>query len=116
MQLVQSVLNLNIFTTLLLIWLIWQAQFSCCSYSTRWHGNFFTRSGCIGTVIEAAVAAGVPVIYNELRLESSASLGALMHVGQPEYLAGQKAGERAKAEGATKALCMIQGNTALVDR
>ena len=34
------------------------------------------------------------------------------------FLAGQKAGERAKAEGATKALCMIQEayNTALTDR
>ena len=51
-------------------------------------------------------------------LESSASLGALMHVGQPEFLAGQSAGARAKAEGATKALCMIQEayNTALTDR
>ena len=40
-----------------------------------------------------------------------------MHVGQPEYLAGQSAGARAKAEGATKALCMIQEayNTALSD-
>ena len=51
-------------------------------------------------------------------LESSASLGALMHVGQPEYLAGQSAGARAKSEGASKGLCMIQEayNTALVDR
>jgi|TARA_B100000676_G_C17460365_1_gene523470 simple sugar transport system substrate-binding protein len=51
-------------------------------------------------------------------LENSAALGALMHVGQPEYLAGQKAGARATAEGATKGLCMIQEayNTALVDR
>jgi simple sugar transport system substrate-binding protein len=41
-----------------------------------------------------------------------------MHVGQPEFLAGQSAGARAKAEGATKALCMIQEayNTALTDR
>ena len=41
-----------------------------------------------------------------------------MHVGQPESLAGQKAGERAKVEGATNALCLIQEafNTALVDR
>ena len=41
-----------------------------------------------------------------------------MHVGQPEYLAGQKAGERAKSEGASKALCFIQesNNTALNDR
>src|SRR6056300_654230 len=68
--------------------------------------------------IQAAAATGVPVITMNSGLESSASLGALMHVGQPELLAGQKAGERAKAEGASKALCMIQEayNTALVDR
>ena len=72
----------------------------------------------LGPAIKAAVAAGVPVITMNSGLENSAALGALMHVGQPEYLAGQKAGERAKAEGATKALCMIQEayNTALVDR
>ena len=72
----------------------------------------------LGPAIKAAVAAGVPVITMNSGLESSASLGALMHVGQPEYLAGQSAGARAKAEGATKALCMIQEayNTALVDR
>ena len=72
----------------------------------------------LGPAIKAAVAAGVPVITMNSGLESSASLGALMHVGQPELLAGQKAGERAKSEGATKALCMIQEayNTALVDR
>ena len=72
----------------------------------------------LGAAIKAAVAAGVPVITMNSGLESSASLGALMHVGQPEYLAGQSAGARAKAEGATKALCMIQEayNTALVDR
>ena len=72
----------------------------------------------LGPAIKAAVASGVPVITMNSGLESSASLGALMHVGQPEYLAGQSAGARAKAEGATKALCMIQEayNTALVDR
>ena len=51
----------------------------------------------LGPAIKAAVAAGVPVITMNSGLESSASLGALMHVGQPELLAGQKAGERAKA-------------------
>ncbi len=72
----------------------------------------------LGPAIKAAVASGVPVITMNSGLESSASLGALMHVGQPEFLAGQSAGARAKAEGATKALCMIQEayNTALVDR
>ena len=72
----------------------------------------------LGPAIKAAVAAGVPVITMNSGLENSAALGALMHVGQPEYLAGQSAGKRAKAEGATKALCMIQEayNTALTDR
>jgi len=45
----------------------------------------------LGPAIKAAVAAGVPVITMNSGLESSASLGALMHVGQPELLAGQKA-------------------------
>merc|ERR1711991_536611 len=72
----------------------------------------------LGQAIKDAVAAGVPVITMNSGLESSASLGALMHVGQPEYLAGPSAGARAKSEGASNGLCMIQEayNTALVDR
>ena len=72
----------------------------------------------LGPAIKAAVEAGVPVITMNSGLENSAALGALMHVGQPELLAGQSAGARAKSEGASKALCMIQEayNTALVDR
>ena len=72
----------------------------------------------LGGAIKAAVAAGIPVITMNSGLESSKDVGALMHVGQPEFLAGQSAGARAKAEGATKALCFIQEayNTALNDR
>ncbi len=72
----------------------------------------------LGGAIRAAADSGIPVITMNSGLESSAAVGALMHVGQPERLAGQKAGERAKAEGATKALCLNQEsfNTALVDR
>jgi simple sugar transport system substrate-binding protein len=72
----------------------------------------------LGNSIRAAVDAGIPVVTINSGLESSAALGALMHVGQPERLAGEKAGARAKAEGATKALCLNQEayNTALVDR
>ena len=72
----------------------------------------------LGPAIKAAVAAGVPVITMNSGLENSAALGALMHVGQPEYLAGQSAGARAASEGASNALCMIQEqyNTALTDR
>lgn len=72
----------------------------------------------LGGAIKSAAAAGIPVITMNSGLESSAAVGALMHVGQPERLAGEKAGERAKAEGATKGLCLNQEsfNTALVDR
>ena len=72
----------------------------------------------LGGAIRAAADSGIPVITMNSGLESSAAVGALMHVGQPERLAGEKAGERAKAEGATKGLCLNQEsfNTALVDR
>jgi simple sugar transport system substrate-binding protein len=75
-------------------------------------------AAALGPAIKAAVAAGIPVVTINSGLESSKSLGALMHVGQPEKLAGTAAGERAKAEGATKAICLNQEafNTALADR
>ena len=72
----------------------------------------------LGPAIKAAVADGIPIVTINSGLESSKELGALMHVGQPERLAGSAAGERAKAEGVTKGLCLNQEafNTALVDR
>jgi simple sugar transport system substrate-binding protein len=72
----------------------------------------------LGPAIRSAVADGIPVVTMNSGLEASAELGALMHVGQPERLAGQKAGERAAAEGVTNGLCLNQEafNTALVDR
>ena len=75
-------------------------------------------AAALGGAIQAAVGAGIPVITINSGLESSRELGALMHVGQPEYDAGFGAGTRAAAEGATNALCLNQEafNTALVDR
>ncbi len=72
----------------------------------------------LGNAIRAASEAGIPVVTINSGLESYKDVGALMHVGQPERLAGEKAGERAAAEGATNALCLNQEafNTALVDR
>ena len=72
----------------------------------------------LGNAIKEAIDSGIPVITINSGLEASAQLGALMHVGQPEYLAGEKAGARAAADGVGKALCLNQEafNTALVDR
>jgi len=75
-------------------------------------------AAALGPAIKAAVADGIPVITMNSGLESSAELGALMHVGQPERDAGFAAGTRAMAEGVTNGLCLNQEafNTALVDR
>lgn len=57
--------------------------------------------------IEKAVRKGIPVItINSGTHEQSRKLGALLHVGQPEYDAGKGAGLRAKAAGVTKFLCV----------
>ena len=54
-----------------------------------------------------AVDRGIPVItINSGTVEQSAELGALMHVGQPEYDAGFGAGKRAAAEGAKSFVCV----------
>jgi simple sugar transport system substrate-binding protein len=57
--------------------------------------------------VNKAVKKGIPVItINSGTHEQSEKLGALLHVGQPEYAAGNGAGKRAKANGVTKALCV----------
>ena len=75
-----------------------------------------TRAGSVTTIsdfnvlqsaIKGAIAKGIPVItVNSGTAEQSKKLGALMHIGQPEYDAGKGAGERAKAAGVTKFLCV----------
>jgi simple sugar transport system substrate-binding protein len=57
--------------------------------------------------ITAAIDRGIPVMtVNSGTGEQSKELGALMHIGQPEYDAGKGAGERAKEAGVTKFLCV----------
>ncbi|APF37007.1 sugar ABC transporter substrate-binding protein [Chelatococcus daeguensis] len=54
-----------------------------------------------------AVEQGIPVItVNSGTIEESKDIGALLHIGQPEYAAGFAAGERAKAAGVKKFLCV----------
>ena len=57
--------------------------------------------------ITAAVDQGIPVItVNSGTIKQSKELGALLHIGQPEYAAGKAAGERAKKAGVTHFLCV----------
>ena len=57
--------------------------------------------------VRDAVDKGIPVItINSGTAEQSAKLGALLHVGQPEYDAGFGAGKRAKAKGVKNFLCV----------
>ena len=65
--------------------------------------------------IEAAVAAGIPVISMNSGADVFAELGILVHVGQTEYAAGLLAGQQFAAEGVGSAICINQevGNAAL---
>lgn len=57
--------------------------------------------------ITDAVRKGIPVItINSGTQEQSDQLGALLHIGQPEYDAGYGAGLRAKEAGVTNFLCV----------
>ncbi len=50
----------------------------------------------LGNAIRAASESGFPVITINSGLKASAAVGAVMHIGPPEGLAGEAAGERAK--------------------
>lgn len=65
-----------------------------------------------------AVDAGIPVITINSGVDIYKELGALTHVGQTEFVAGQGAGEQFKAAGATKVLCITheEGNIGLEER
>ena len=57
--------------------------------------------------IRNAVRRGIPVItINSGTAEQSRDLGALLHIGQPEYDAGFGAGQRAAKAGVTEFLCV----------
>ena len=57
--------------------------------------------------IAQVVAKKIPLVtINSGTTAQSEQLGAIMHVGQPEYDAGKAAGERAKAAGAKSFLCV----------
>lgn len=68
--------------------------------------------------VARAVDAGIPVITINSGVDVYRELGALTHVGQTEFVAGQGAGEQFNAAGATKVLCVIheEGNIGLEQR
>ena len=75
-------------------------------------------AAALGPSIEAAVAAGIPVISMNSGSDVAADLGVWNHVGQTEYEAGLGGGQRMAEAGVTQALCVNQevGNVALDER
>lgn len=57
--------------------------------------------------VKKAVDAGIPVITINSGVDVYKEFGALTHIGQTEFVAGQGAGERFNAEGVKKVLCVI---------
>ena len=68
--------------------------------------------------LQAAVGEGIPVITLNSGVNQYQDIGALTHVGQTEFIAGQGAGNRFNDLGATKILCGRQeeSNVALEER
>lgn len=64
------------------------------------------------SVVESAVAAGIPVTGLNGGLDVWQEYGLIGYFGQDEMIAGVEAGKRLQAEGAAKVLCVIheQGN------
>ncbi|GAA1549432.1 sugar ABC transporter substrate-binding protein [Actinomadura kijaniata] len=69
-------------------------------------------------VLARAKAASIPVVSINSGADASARLGALVHFGQDEKVAGEAAGTQLARIGSKKALCVIheQGNVGLEDR
>ena len=65
-----------------------------------------------------AKSAGIPIITLNSGADQFKELGAITHVGQTEKIAGEAAGERLKAAGLKKVLCVIheQNNIGLQER
>jgi len=64
--------------------------------------------GALEASVKAAVAAGIPVITLNSGSDKFKDLGAITHVGQDETVAGNGAGEKFKAAGKKKLLCVMQ--------
>ena len=63
-------------------------------------------ASALGPAIKKAVAAGIPVISMNSGSDVSKGLGALLHVGQDELVAGRAAGAKLKELGGKVGLCV----------
>lgn len=68
--------------------------------------------------LEKAKSAGIPIITLNSGADQFQELGAITHVGQTEEIAGEAAGQKLKAAGVKKVLCVIheQNNIGLQQR
>ena len=72
-------------------------------------------AAALGKSVKAAIAAGIPVISMNSGSDDYMKLGISAHVGQTEFEAGVGGGQKMKAAGGKKALCVNHevGNVAL---
>ncbi|MDR3034360.1 MAG: sugar ABC transporter substrate-binding protein [Kitasatospora sp.] len=68
--------------------------------------------------VEKAVEAGIPVVTVNSGEQFSKAMGAIVHIGQNEGVAGEAVGEKLNEEGRKKAVCVIHesGNVSLEER
>lgn len=76
------------------------------------------NAGAIGPVAKKASEAGIPTVGLNAGMDEYQKYGMSAFFGQEEKVAGNKAGERLKSEGAKHTLCVIheQGNKSQEDR
>jgi simple sugar transport system substrate-binding protein len=76
------------------------------------------NADAIKAPLAKAKAAGIPIVTLNSGENDSKALGAITHVGQDEVVAGRAAGQRLKAAGVKKVLCVIheQNNIGLQQR
>jgi simple sugar transport system substrate-binding protein len=76
------------------------------------------NADAIKGALAKATSAGIPIITLNSGVDDFKALGAITHVGQSEGIAGEAAGKKLKAAGATKVLCVIheQNNIGLQQR
>jgi simple sugar transport system substrate-binding protein len=76
------------------------------------------NADAIKGALAKAKSAGIPIITLNSGVDDFKALGAITHVGQSEGIAGEAAGEKLKAAGVKKVLCVIheQNNIGLTQR